>query len=282
MTDVTDASNPKEIDISWQSFDGTANEILLVAYVQGDCADNIQVYRIQPAFSFTLDIAGLMPDGTVTYGDGYTNANECVSPVWSALYNSTTPELTVDYGGNYVYFSVNAANFVNSWQPTFTTNITGTTGSTVTEIAWAYEADAISATGNWNFADLAHATNPGIAPAVTVQEEVTTGVKADAVGSDGECIIVRVLVEHGENETLAETTVTLGVNGIMYDQANATARYTNPDLRDVDEPETAGGDCRQDHTDTADYLLTPRPEVLTDTEPGEAAGDQDDFEPKNP
>lgn len=291
MTSLTDNADAKEIDISWQSFDGSTNEILLVAFVQGDCADNIQVYRIQPAFSFTLDIAGLMPDGTLNYqldGDGNPTetiipAVECVSPVWSATYTPGTPELTVDYGGNYVFFVVNAANFVNSWQPTFGATVdavAAAAGTTVREIAWAYPDQAIlgnetdGATGAWNVADAS-----GVAAAVTVQREVSEGVKADAADDAGECIVVRVLVEHGENETLAQTIVTLGVNGIMYDQADDTDRYGNEDLADVDE---GNPDCTQPGVNEADYNLTPRPEVVTNTEPGEDAGDQDPFEPKNP
>ena len=264
-----DPINPLEIDISWQSFDGETNEILLVAYVEGadGCSDNIEVYRIEPAFSFTLDIASLMPGGSLNATrDGENNplvisdAEECVDPVWSATFTpGATDYLTMDYGANYVFFTVNAANFVHSWQPTFSATHNGTPASTITEIAWAYDGTSTTA-ADWHVAD----GTTGIAAAVEIQAE-----DVDAVGAEGECIVVRVLVEHGAVENDVASTVTLEVDGIMYDAAADTeaARYANGTLADLDEPEGTGA-CVNDVTDSAIYNLNPRPEVTTDTEPG--------------
>ncbi len=274
----TDGEVPFTIDLSWNSFDGLANEILLVAYVEGDCADNIEIYRIQPAFSFTLDIAGLMPDGKLNRtGDGsagdpyvYSNAYECVSPVWSATFSPGDPDyLTMDYGANYVFFVVNAANFVHSWQPTFTATHSG--GSTISEIAWAYEGTSAIPT-DWHVAD----ETTGIAEAVNVQE-----TDADAVGAGGECIVVRVLVEHGNVENDVASSVFLTVNGIMYDAAEeSTDKYSNTLLADLDEPTSGGTACEHDEdADKAEYVLTPRPTITTDTEPGDATPAP--FVPKN-
>ena len=271
MTAVTGAPLPTSgvipftIDISWNSFDGNVNEILLVAYVNGDCVNNIEVYRIQPAFSYTLDIAGLMPDGSLNRtGDGsagspyvYSNAEECVAPVWDATYTPAAPpgdRLTMDYGANYVYFTVNAANFVDSWEPTFSASHDN--GSAITEIAWAYDGTSTTA-ADW------HAANgSGIAAVVEVQAE-TAGVKDDAVGAAGECIVVRVLVEHGAVENAVVNSVSLIVNGIMLDPAVAND-YTNTDLADLDEPASGTGACESDlTTDTSVYDLTPRPDITT-------------------
>src|SRR5690606_3074530 len=117
-------------------------------------------------FGFTLDIAAIAPDGTV---DNTTRtAEECVSPVESASWAADV--LTVDYGQNYIFYSVNAANFTHSWQPAFTKAIAGATSS-LGDVEWAYPADAVVGTG-WN------------AATVPVEAQTTDG----AVGPDGECI----------------------------------------------------------------------------------------------
>lgn len=244
-TSNTDVS----IQISWQSFNATANEILLVAYVMGEdgCSDNIEVWRIEPAFAFTLDIAGLMPDGTLPVSG---NANECVSPVQDADYDGTARTLTMDYGENYVFFTVTAANFVHSWQPTITATSTGTT---VTSIDWNYPANATTG-GDWNAI-----TAPVLAQGV------------DAVGDEGQCIIVRVYLDHGNVENNVASTVTLTVDGIMYDAIQTI--YTNTDLSDLDPND--GGNCSVGSNDSATYDLTPRPNI-TEVNPGAGT-----FEPKN-
>lgn len=238
------ANTTASIDISWNSFDGASNQVLLVAYVKGiaGCSDNIEVWRIEPSFAFTLDIAALLNSGQ--FGD-----EECVSPVESAQYDGTN--LTMDYGENWVFFSVNAANFIDSWMPELTA--TGPAGTGTVE--WAYPADA-QADANW------HPTT------VPVEDQNGSG----EVGTDGECIVVRVLIDHGNNPIQGtDETVTLQVNGIMYDVG--ADNYTNQDLRDLDE---GSPNCVNDVTDEATYTLKARPEI-TDTTPNVAPG----FEPKN-
>ena len=231
----------KDIDISWQWFDGAVKEVLLVAYITGasGCSDNIEVWRIQPTFSFTLDVLSMAFDGNL--GTVAVPASECVSPAESATYND--PNLTMDYGENWVFFSVNAANFANSWMPALSAVVTGT--STIVAVEWAYPADAVSgAAAGW------HATTVPVAASAAA----TNGV----VGGTGECIVVRVEVQHGNNPTPIGTgnteTVTLSVNGIMYDAANTN--YTNPALADVDE---VAGSCVNTITDEGKFTLLPRP-----------------------
>lgn len=244
----------KTINVSWKSFNGNVNEVLLVAYVTGalNCADNIDVFRIIPSFGFTLDIAGLLNGG------GLGN-EECISPVVSATYNGGT-NLTMDYGDNYVFFSVNAANFVNSWMPTFTSAVTG--GSVAGAVEWAYPADAI-ANDDWN-------------PAT---EAVVAQDASGVVGPLGECIVLRVQIVHNaiENNAIAGApVVTVGVNGVMYDPVSTG--YGVATNADLDEP-LAAGPCVNNITDEATYTLTPRPALVDATVPVSAI--DPGFEPKN-
>ncbi|MBL7969701.1 MAG: hypothetical protein JNK09_22055 [Prolixibacteraceae bacterium] len=246
------------IDISWQSFNGTTNAILLVAYVQGNgtpsCADNIEVWRIEPTFAFTLDIAGLMPTGALPTG----NAVECLTSVQSASYNGT--ELVMDYGENYVFFSVTAANFVHSWQPTFgLANNTQTTITNATDITWAYPSEAIKSTGGtWN----------------AITAPVLAQAASGAVGATGECIIVRVRLDHNkaENDNTNPRNIELTVDGIMRNAA--TSDYTTATLSDLDN--VASGPCAVGSNDKATYDLTPRP-AITESNPVAPLI----FEPKN-
>lgn len=242
------------IDVKWQSFDGAANKILLVAYVKGasGCSDNIEVYRIQPSFAFSLDIAGLMPTGKLPASG---NAVECLSPVQRAAYDAAADRLTMDYGENYIFFAVTAANFVHSWTPTFTVvSSTLTTQPAVSDITWAYPAEAVKTTsGIWNAAATPiEAQSPALG----------------SIGGAGEFIIVRVHLDHGADENDAATptrNVVIGVDGIMYNVA--TSNYSNTALQDVD-PSAAGSPCTQTVTDQATYDLTSRPEITSTTPTG--------------
>jgi len=242
------ANTSNTIAISWKSFDGTANKVVLVAHVTdaAGCTNNVEVYRIEPSFAFTLDMIALLDAGTA-------GATECVSPVESASYDGTTRNVTINYGENWVFYSVNAANFVNSWMPSFTvigyTGGGGTAVVPVADIQWAYPADAVANTA-WN--------------AVTVP--VLAKVAGGAVGAAGETIVIRVRIDHANNENdAANSILTFGVDGIMYDPAAiAGAEYTNATKKDLD-PGAAPGPCTNNLTDQADYTLTPRPSVVTGT-----------------
>lgn len=260
------ANATPQISISWKYFDGMTNKVLLVAYVMDNagCTNNIDVYQIVPSFGFTLSIAGMLDNGTVPTDP--LDAKECVSPVESAVYTAGNPgTLAVDYGENWVFFSVNAANFVGSWMPDFSTvSYTGTAGNVLeTEYQWAYLDEAFGATSVWH--------------AESVAVEASGGATA-AVGTAGECIVVRARINHGVTDELATpttgATLTVGVNGTMYDPTGAGS-YTNPSLKDRDNnPSGVATDpCVNDYTDRANYYLTPRPELTTNTQPANATKD---------
>lgn len=225
-----------DIDISWKAFDPTLT-VLLVAYAidAAGCTDNVEVYRIQPQKAFTLVIAGLLDAGT-------QGATECVSPVVSATYSPGSPgSLAMDYGENWVFFAVNAANWVHSWQPAFSSSATAGTAGT---IEWAYPDQANGATSIWH-------------PASDVVE-ASHYAGATAIGATGQCIILRMQVDHGNVENIAPVTVTAAVNGRMYDPATTSYPATNADLTDTG----AGNTCSQvDLDDTFDYTLSPRPDL---------------------
>lgn len=222
-----------DIDITWKTF--TQTGVLLVAYAVDEvgCTDNIEVWQILPSYAFTLDIAGLTDAGA-------QGASECVVPVQTATFNGTS--LVKDYGTNYIFFSVNAANWVNSWKPTIAASTNG--GSAIGTIEWAYADEASGASSIWHTA-----TDPILA----------SHYSTTSVGSTGQCIVVRVPVQHlAATESLADEVVTLEIDGNMYDSENSDY-LSYPDL---DEEASSGSGCQTDITDAANYTITPRPNVL--------------------
>lgn len=244
----------EKMTITWKSFThDAANPVFLVVYVENTVTcltDNIEVYIIEPKHAFTLDIENLAADGT-KQTDGY---GTCVSPIVSATYNAGTVEM--DYGTNYMFFTVNAANFTGSWQPSFQTSGAGLTaaGTTraVTAVDWAYPADAQS--GTWN------ATVSGSANNFTAAGATVTNVAAQAaggtVGATGECIVVRVTVDNNQAETITDAEIKLAVDGVMANPTDGT--YTNRTYADIND-----SDCTDDNfdNDVATQNLNPRPDI---------------------
>jgi hypothetical protein len=270
-----------QINITWKSFDGSTAIVLLVAYVVDvdDCTDNIEVYRIKPEFNFTLDIAAVNDLGAIIGAAGTNTASECMSPIESATYAGTLAgepgegTLTVDYGENWLFFSVTAANFTHSWLPSFQTTYTGTLTSPSEGITveWAYAEDALSTdAADWHTTSPVNNTTPGVTTYTSTDDPVlhTGTVLGTSIGADdgtGECIIVRVRIDHGTAEENADVTKTLklAVDGVMYDAIDGD--YAEPTLADLHY-----ADCTADQftNDWVDYNITPRPNITTNTTVG--------------
>jgi hypothetical protein len=250
--------------ITWKAFDGLVNQVLLVAYVVDaeTCTDNVELYRILPVPTFTLDVNAIAQLGSELGVAGSSDAEDCVSPIESAIYTpSVTPltvpgELVVDYGENWVFFTVTAASFTHSWQPTFEITYSGTQ-SEVVEAAWAYPAQAQLPAGTWTDIDITGATPSGI-----VNHSETIGTVVGADDGSGECIVVRVRIDHGvvPENAVADQTIRMAVNGFMYDMVGNN--YTNPLNEDLHY-----ADCLPDgfENDWVEYRLTPRPQIINAT-----------------
>lgn len=273
-TSATGTDQEHAIDIAWKYFDGLTEEVLLVGFVTGDdgCTDNIFAYRILPNFTFTLDVAALDSDGDSVSGPQTTYTGDCVSPIENAFYTpsadplNTPGTLTVDWGENWVFFIVNAANFVDSWMPTFEISYTGGTGDPL-EASWTYLAAADNASATWNAIDIATGTTavPVIAGGSDNTGAPTNALSDGVAAADGgECIVVRVRVDHGttnENTDVAGETISFAVNGVMYDNVGIDATDLFND--DTNYEDLHYADCTQDDFDNdwVEHTLTPRPEV---------------------
>lgn len=249
------------VTITWDAFPAST-DVFLVTYVTNDagCADNIKVYKIEPTHLFTLDIARITNDGT-----GAADQNHCMSPVFSATYNAGVVEM--DFGVNYLYYVVNAANWANSWMPSFELDAVGT-ASTTFAVDWAYPHESYTGATNLVWHTTTRNTTTGIYESGVAVEPVT----GTSVGEDGECIIVRVTVDHNLNQGITDMNVTLAVDGVMEDISATGNAYTNPLLGDIHyqagtEP---GQGCPWYDgflNDRATYTLTARPSILDNSTP---------------
>mgnify|MGYP000008810747 CR=1 FL=1 len=244
---------------------GPGDATFVVGYAEGvNCADNIQVYEINPRPAFTLDIANVDPLTNTSLDYGIDTA-QCVDDVQSAIYNSADDSLYVDYGADTLYFEIGAANFVESWNPRVWLDATSLNGSQTAEILIAESqalAEAgtpvtgttevpISVTDTINFADVyLTAANPA---------DITTGVS----------VWVRVIITNHTYESLASNDFVIHADGV-----DASGQW---DMEDDDcDPATATNE--PDGVDDATHTIRPRPTITDTTD--DTLPDPDTFVPK--
>lgn len=243
----TDYDNPTvgktSIDITWDYFvHNDASPVFLVVYVTNDATcdnNNMEVYIIKPKHSFTLDVANISIAGTSIVDGG---VGSCAAGVASAVYDVDEKKVIMNYGINYLFFSVTAANFKTSWLPKFQVSGTGITGNagdrSVTAIDWQYTSLATTATG-WNSTSITNDDGlyTGTAPTTTpVNASVASG---GTVGHAGESIIVRVTINNGRSETITAESIEFAVDGTMLDPVNSN--YADALLGDVHNLASAVG-----------------------------------------
>ena len=264
--DKTNTAATMSITWSQQVLDGTDYDItgspsptFVVVKADDGCTNNLKVFEINPTPSFTLDIANINPADTTDMAY-LADASQCVDIVRGAKYESGG--ITMDYGADTLLFEVIAANFVESWIPTFQIMDGLNTGQTAT-IGWAYtKKDAFDG----NFIE----TEQAIATTVT---GTTNLVAASGVNiSAGVSIYVRIIIDNNKYESLAQSDFTLAVDG-----RDADNNW------DIDQ---AGTDCAPtsaDQTDVAVHTITPRPQLDDTTGDGALnATEPNTYDPQNP
>jgi len=228
----------------------------VVGFATGEkCADNIQVYEINPQFNFTLDIANIDPetDGTLNWG---TVTEQCVDDVWKAIYNNTSKELDMDYGSNELYFEVAAANFVNDFTPTFylISGLVADQTAVVTLHSSLADAQAdanVHATKNWTAASLSVDGSNGW----NADKQFTAANSANVVG--GVSLFVKVVITNNTYESLTVNPFTLAVDA---QDDNETGIW---DMEEDDcTPATA--EDAADWADQATHNIQPRPTIIMD------------------
>jgi len=257
------------IVITWNSFvyDPT-QPIFVVIHVKntetlpGTCVtNNIKVYKIEPRIAFTLDIANVTKDGVTQAFE--TPIDRCINQVVSAAYDATAPEgVLYDFGADTLYYIVVAANYDSSWLPSV--QLSGLNSEeTIDTVQWDY---------TFAFAS-PHAMEfvPASDTIFTSVDSVVVQNPTGAVGPVGECIIIRVIIDHtnGANnyEGLADETITLAVDGIT----KLSAPTPVEDIHWSSTVPPANGLCGLADGflhDIAIQTLKPRPDIQSATPGG--------------
>ena len=222
---------------------------------QGACSNNIQVYEINPQPAFTVDISNIAAGAATAAGYGNT-ISSCVSQVVSAVYNSTSNEIDMDYGKNTLYFEVISANFVGSWTPTITIaglNTAETASVTIYDSWTAAQAGGAGLqTLNYTGDGLQVGTVP-LTAAGTVTN-TTSGVSA----------WLAVTVDHNTYENiLGARPITVSIGG-MDTQGNFDLLANCNATTNVDTDDFATQDItpRPDIDDTIGDPVTPAPDTF--------------------
>ncbi len=212
------ATGTNTVSITWKSFAyNPANPVFVVIQVRNTAStpdacisQNMKVYKILPQNAFTLDIANLLngatPNTAGTLVAGYgVNLDKCIHDIVDAQYDATAPEGVIyDFGTDYMFYEVVAANFSGSWKPSFT--LTGVDAEETVTVEWATDKNFTTphamtlAAGIWASADVYTVADP-----------------SGFVGAAGESLYVRVTLDHSTTvnyEGLADEPVALAVDGL--------------------------------------------------------------------
>jgi hypothetical protein len=251
------------LSITWNSFlYDPLQPVFVVINVtndDGSCTtQNMKVFKIQPVNAFTLDIANV---NQASVSLGYdTPYDFCIHDVVTATYDATAPEGVIyDFGVDYMYFVVTAANFSTSWLPSV--QLSGVAAlETVTAVEWDLPGNAFAAphaftlaAGTWTSADPVPAVAAG-----------------GTVGTTGECIVIRVTLDHtnGANQYqgLTDEVITLAVDGIT----NLAGPVTIPDIHYSSTAPVANALCGLAdgfQFDVATQTLKARPDITAPAMP---------------
>lgn len=206
------ATGAANLTLTWKSFNyDPANPVFVVIQVKstvaGQCnPNNLKVYKIQPVNAFTLDIANVGANKT-TVSPYSTTIDRCLSDMVSSFYDVADDQVKTDYGVDYLYFVVTAANFSTSWKPSV--QLSGiAVGETVTAVEWFRPTDAAFASPE---------AMPLVGAEYVATNPVTVIDPSGTVGPAGEGIVIRVTIDHtnGTNiyEGLTDEAITMAVDG---------------------------------------------------------------------
>ena len=258
------ATGTATLSLTWNSFVyDAANPVFVVIQVKstvaGACSpNNLKVFRIEPVNAFTLDIANIKPDKSLEAYE--TSTSVCIAPIVSANYDVASESVVYDFGVNYLYYEVVAANFSTSWKPSLKINAINA-NETVSAVEWFRPTDLLFAT-------------PGAMPlSGTIYTSATPVMALNAtgtVGAAGESIIIRVTIDHTvglkQYQGLTNETVTVAVDGITQ------LAFATP-LGDIHSSASYGSvtrvaDCGNEdlfRNDVATQIILARPDVQTAT-----------------
>lgn len=218
-----------------------------------ECADNFKVYELDPINAFTVDIKNIEDEnyGLIAYD---TKDDQCPAGVASATY--TVSGMQYDYGVDYMYYEVVAANFTNFWVPTFTISNTATVQTYTVEYTYTNPS-------TWK------TTPPTWAPVVngTTHFNVDPSVTNTNLGVS---VYLRLTLTNHNYEGLALRTIRLAADGQnsvgiwdIVNSATACVQTTGADQNDVAEQDMK---ARPTVPSTTTSPITPNTQLVPGNE----------------
>ena len=220
------SSTTANVDITWsstilantgyQALPAPKTPTFVVVQFDGTgatCANNLKVYELDPRNGFTVDIRNL---NNLSYAKANYGAieSQCVDKVSKATY--VAGAMQYEYGTNILYYEVVAANFSESWKPTFTLSNLQAVQTSVIE--WTYDK---TLTSGWTV------YAPGVTTIATDETDTSNGVS----------IYIRVTITNHNYEGKADRNITLALDGQNiageWDINNSTC--TDPLAADFDD-----------------------------------------------
>lgn len=199
-------------------------------------AENVRAWQISPINTFLLAIEGTNSDGTASQDE------VCAAPVVGAVItpHATDPALAtinVTYGENALYFNVTASGILGEWRPSI--RVPALSGSQeYVSVDWSSDGGT-----TWN----------SFGTAAAAGGDLVSSTNATVTDVDGTTILVRVVVDNVNFETLNDQALTFGIDGHL------PTGYTVSDIK-------SATDCTEEDAfgKQATYTITARP-TLTGT-----------------
>ena len=237
----------------------------VVGYATGvNCADNIQVFEINPKVSFIIDIANIDPVTPFSTLGWDAVTNQCVDVVNSAVYNNTSKALDMDYGTNTLYFEIAAANFNTDWTPTFRL-ISGLLGPQ-TAVVTLHDSYADAST-DANIIETLNWTATTVGTDVTTTNRFTAADPTEVAA--GVSLFVKVVISNLTYESLTVNPFVLAVDA---------QDGTGAGIWDMEDTDCTTVTDAADRADQATHNVNPRPTLNMD---GAAMGEPSTVTPEN-
>lgn len=197
--------------------------------------ENLKVYEIKPINTFLLAVVG----SDIT-GDA-TKSETCVANVTGATVSGS--DVTYTYGQNTIYYKVTASGILGEWRPSI--QLPALAGASEGQ---NYEsADWASDGSTWHTFGLVAGDKDGGDFSSTDNASVT-----DA--SAGSSIIVRIVINNVNYETLADQAVEMAIDGYL------PSAYSTSDV-------VSSANCTEDtaFNKKGTSTIKPRPTIAPDT-----------------
>ena len=251
-----------------EAADAPKKSTFVVGYATGEnCADNIQVYEINPQPNFTLDIANIHPEADTTMAWDSV-AEQCVSPVLSATYDVGTHYLDMDYGYDTLYFEIAAANFVNDFTLYFNL-VAGSLNGNQEAYLDLYTSKTLAQSGEVSGGTNSVASTTWATGATEWVPDVRFEANDPLEVVDGVSVFLRVIIWNQDYESLTTNPFEIIVDARDDD---------NTGIWDMEDADCTTLTDAQDQVDRATHNILPRPQL--DMNKG-AMGEDNGVDPDN-